>query len=114
MINFQVSRKPNMLRFITAVGLFLSPTAATNPEPCINSFTDVASNAIARSVFTHCIDIDAAAERHTTEDIEITDPLTTLRKYCPLSISTKMFHSAFYEILSAGWATPSDEAPPRY
>lgn len=101
-----------MLRFITAVGLFLSPTAATNPEPCINSFTDVASNAIARSVFTHCIDIDAAAERHTTEDIEITDPLTTLRKYCPLSISTKMFHSAFYEILSAGWATPSDEAPP--
>ena len=65
-------------------------------------------------MFTHCIDADPNAERHTNEDIDISDPLTTVRKYCPLDISTKMFHSAFYEILEAGWATPANLASPRY
>ena len=35
-----------------------------------------------------------------------------MRKYCPIEISTKLFHSAFYEILEAGWALPMNSASP--
>jgi uncharacterized protein YegL len=92
--------------------LWLVPLVVhANPEACINSFTEVTSNAIARAVFSHCIDADPNAERHTSDDINIQDPLTTVRKYCPESISAKMFHSAFYEIVEAGWSTPRDVTP---
>ena len=63
------------------------------------------------SVFSHCIDLSPLTEQRTDE-IEIQDPLTTVRKYCPIEISTKLFHSAFYEILEAGWALPKDTASP--
>ena len=67
---------------------------------------------ITQSVFSHCIDISPLTEQRTNEDIEIQDPLTTVRKYCPIEISTKLFHSAFYEILEAGWALPMNTASP--
>lgn len=65
-----------------------------------------------KSVFSHCIDVSPGTEQRTNEEIEIQDPLTTVRKYCPMEISTKLFHSAFYEILEAGWKLPQDAASP--